>query len=100
MSKRKPARRSAKQGTGKAADAANHVAALRWYLLGIERRAYEVLITEPGAYERVRSVLSRTLLFLEELEPVRSAAGCPHPWQLCDDDVCRPECDDVRVTES
>jgi hypothetical protein len=99
MSKRKPAQKSA-QRKGKTADASNHLAAVRWYLLGIERRAYEVLITQPEAFDRVRSVLSHALLLLEKTDPVRSLAGCPRPWQLCDDDVCRPECDDVRVSDS
>jgi hypothetical protein len=99
MSKRRSREQPAKKarGTRGGEDVALRLAAIRWYVLNIERRAMELILTNPAAYDKLNRILFETWSKLK-ITKVQRLAGCPPPWKQCDDE-CRPECDDIRLAE-
>ena len=93
MSKKKPVKRAV-PGTHA------HVAAVRWYALKIELRALEVVVTNGATFSKVDSILQAAMTKLDDIEPLvpKLAADCPPPWDICPDEICRPNCGDVRLS--
>ncbi len=89
-------RRSGKGKTIAKSSLASRAAAVRWYMLRIEARALELAITNEDYYLRVSDVLRKARRSLELMERSQSFAGCEPPLRRCEDNVCRPDCDDER----
>jgi hypothetical protein len=91
--KKKPSKRPAVETREGLVSDASHLAAIRWYVLVLEKRAIELVVTDPTSLEDVNRALSECWDTLRSLTPssVESAGGCPPGFQLCDD-ICQPEC--------
>jgi hypothetical protein len=99
MSKRRSRKQTAGRRTGGvgAEGIAVRLAGIRWFLLSIEKRATELIMTNPAAYDRIEPVLFAAWVQIKPAK-VQRLSACPPPWKLCDDE-CRPECDDIRIGE-
>ena len=74
------------------------LAAIRWYVMSIEKYAMDLYITDPAKYPEVKAILDNALNGLAQLraqlrggQGELQEAGCPPGFKNCNG-VCMPDC--------